>query len=416
MKKQKLMHKHYTSLHLASLFKPLSIVTLAVLFNINLLYAQWYPVNTLPKGSYTTLGVQGNTLLATTGNNLIYKSINGGRNWRSVKVTPDPINIFSMKIVDSIIFIGTSQHSVFISKDSGETWIHSGGIHMDVGRFEKHGDVVYASTIGEGVFVYNPKTNSWQPFNNTIHAYNVDAMLSTPQSLLIAGGGNGEYGRYNFTTHHWENGFFLSKIAAGLHISDFTKNGNTLFAVGGNRVFRSDNDGINWYNDTVGTRKGVDRRIYFGKTNCYLITNTLYNETIIHIRDEDAPSGTPWVKVETNLPLAYTYDAFEYDNTLFLARSDGLYSNKLFSGIQPINTPLESISIYPNPSKGENITIKGNATIYRITIMNSLGDVVQTTSVADDHIVLPGNLNKGIYFLTIEFENNQTSVKKIIVN
>lgn len=416
MKKQKLLQKHDSNLHLVGLFKPLTIVTLAVLLNMSLLRAQWYPVGGLPQVGFTAMGVQGNTLLATTSSNLFFKSTNGGRNWRSVTITQDPITAYALKIIDSVIFIGTSQHSVFMSTDSGETWIHSPGISMDISGFEKHGGAVYASTIGEGVFVYNPKTNTWQPFNNSIHAYNADAILSTTQSLLIAGGGNGEYGRYHFTNQQWERGFFLSNIAAGLHISAMAKNDNTLFAVNGNRVLRSENDGITWHNDSVGTRKGVDRHLYFGSTQSFLITNTLYNETFIHTRGKDDSTGTRWATDGTSLPGGYTYGAFEYDNTVFLVRSNGLYANTLFSGIHSINTPPESVSIYPNPSQGENITIQSNSVINRITIMNALGEVVLQTNTAENRFELPGNLSKGVYFLTIQFENNETAVKKIVVN
>ncbi|MES2558626.1 MAG: T9SS type A sorting domain-containing protein [Bacteroidota bacterium] len=398
-------------------FLPSFCLTLLwVLFSLRPAYAQWSRLGSLPSGQVVALGNHGNTLFVATNTNLIYASNNGGNKWNALTVSPNNIVINSMKIIDSLIFVGTADHGIFVGLGMGEKWTQTGTGLRDVCSFQKHAGHIYASSLGDGVFVYQPNDNNWLPFNNSIHAYNVDALASTPHSLLAAGGANGDYSRYNFTTQQWAAEFYTT-IAPGLVINKLISTQNLLFAVGGNRVFRSDNDGASWQHDTAGTRRGIDRLIYAAESDCYLITNTVPNGFWTHKRNKQEPVETPWVASGTYVPDVYAYDIIEHNSILYLATSDGLYVNGLSSGIAPLRPATETISVFPNPSSGDDLTIRSSASMSGITVMNALGQVLNTLDVAQqEELVWRPRLNPGIYFLNIRFHNNTTAVHKVIIN
>jgi gingipain K len=71
-----------------------------------------------------------------------------------------------------------------------------------------------------------------------------------------------------------------------------------------------------------------------------------------------------------------------------------------------------NISVYPNPAS-DVLTINTNNN-FKYQLVNSLGQVVRSGNATNKAIVRVGDLNKGIYFLTIN-AGNQVSVQKVVV-
>ena len=71
-----------------------------------------------------------------------------------------------------------------------------------------------------------------------------------------------------------------------------------------------------------------------------------------------------------------------------------------------------NISVYPNPAN-DVLTINTNDN-FKYQLVNSLGQVVRSGSATNKAIVRVGDLNRGIYFLTIN-AGNQVSVQKVVV-
>src|SRR5436853_3154552 len=166
-------------------------------------------------------------------------------------------------------------------------------------------------------------------------------------------------------------------LAPGLQIQRFINNSDTLFAVNGSRIIRSENNGLSWVNDKVGSHIGYSRIIYSGITKHYTITNVLNGGTWIQHRDKFSVTGASWAGDEEFFPGGYSYDILEFQDKLFLARADGLYVKRILSGVEDINDDNNSsVNIYPNPSAASAINISSNIQVNTFAIITAVGQIV----------------------------------------
>ena len=271
-------------------------------------------------------------------------------------VSSENISIITLDVIDGIIYVGTSSNGIFYSSDSGLTWKNGGIDLIDVSSIKKKGNDIYAATLGQGVFIFNQDNGKWSTFNNSLPTYsvNVFTMLATPGSLFIGAGANGTYYRYNFNNSQWDEEFYYGFLRPGLIINRLLIVSNTIFAVNGYKIIRSDDDGLNWTDDKTGSHDGTSRNIYSDADNIYTITNMLNGGTWIQGRNKSASTGSDWAPTEEFLPYGFSYDILEYNNKLFLARADGLYVK---DGILGTDNPLpdkSDVKLFPNPSDGKS--------------------------------------------------------------
>ena len=143
-------------------------------------------------------------------------------------------------------------------------------------------------------------------------------------------------------------------------------------------------------------------------------------------------------KKDSSLPVFMTYKAvyakntglieekiisFEYGNKLnlqgYIKNGDTtgtVSSDRLLLSIAPINNNLQSqIIIFPNPSKGIIHVLftneLSNPLIYSVS--NNQGLQLQSNNLTSNDIDL-SNLDKGVYFLTINDENNYSTTKIVL--
>jgi hypothetical protein len=76
-----------------------------------------------------------------------------------------------------------------------------------------------------------------------------------------------------------------------------------------------------------------------------------------------------------------------------------------------------SVSIYPNPTNSNEIEIYTLETITKISLINSIGQIVKEIAqpIFKQNTFKLNNLQQGFYFLQITAENGSLT-KKIIVN
>ena len=103
-------------------------------------------------------------------------------------------------------------------------------------------------------------------------------------------------------------------------------------------------------------------------------------------------------------------DLISTNSIYYLIEYDNLLSNQ--------NLALKSkVSVYPNPFQNFiNIENKNSAAIDKITIFNLLSQKVRTIypdEIIDNEINV-SNLDKGIYFLNLQFENGESVSQKIV--
>ena len=80
----------------------------------------------------------------------------------------------------------------------------------------------------------------------------------------------------------------------------------------------------------------------------------------------------------------------------------------------------ELISVYPNPAnKFVNIQLKSSEQINSIVLYNILGKLIYKENKPNNSEAIKidiSNFGKGIYFLKVNFTNNKTISKKLILN
>ena len=76
----------------------------------------------------------------------------------------------------------------------------------------------------------------------------------------------------------------------------------------------------------------------------------------------------------------------------------------------------EKVSVYPNPSNGEQVTINNILPNSELVIQNALGQVVLSRNVGSSKLSISNlALRRGVYFIRLEREGNQYATRKLIV-
>src|SRR6476620_9555737 len=102
------------------------ILVLAMTFASNILFAQWTRVQNIPAQNIRALGVIGDTLIAISDSNYIYRSHDDGASWDSAAVSTGFITMISLAVIEDTIYIGTTSNGVYSSSDGGSSWVHTG--------------------------------------------------------------------------------------------------------------------------------------------------------------------------------------------------------------------------------------------------------------------------------------------------
>lgn len=405
------------------------IITIMLLCG-NQIFAQWIKVNSIPSNDIVALKVNQNTIYAASGLNEIYKSSDNGITWSTLTVSSSPIDITSLIFYNNKIYAGTFRFGVFSSPDNGNTWENSDPNLMFISDFVDKDNVLYASTLGNGVAVLDSNTNEWAFINDSLPTYsvNVQSIIGSQNFLMVAAGANGTFYKYNFSNNIWNEGFYYGFLRPGLLIDNLINNADTIFAVNGNRIIKSSDAGESWIDDEIGTHNGFYRNIYAGSNSHFLLTNLPTGGTWIQKRDKYANSGASWETDEEFFPGGFTYDIIECDNKLFLGRDDGLYVKGIVAGIKDNrkNTEIpKEYSLaqnYPNPfnpSTKINFQLPGSIMV-TLKIYDVLGNQIAT--VINDvrpagkySVIFDANaLSSGIYFYQLT-AGNFVQTKKMVV-
>ncbi|MFY7735070.1 MAG: YCF48-related protein [Bacteroidia bacterium] len=395
-----------------------SSISVVLWLSIKISFAQWTLVNSIPNKDIIALKTNQDAIYAATLNNIIYKSLDGGSTWTTITVSNNPIEIQSIEFIDNKIFIGTVSNGIFQSNDNGLSFKNTISNTLPITGFASKGNKVYAATLGNGVYIFDSLLNTWIPFNNSMPlnvAGSVNKIASANNYLFIASGGNGVFHKYNFTVDKWEEGYYLGSLSPGFQITDLINSSDTLTVVNGNNVFKTINAGISWAKDNTGTRLGVDRIIYSGSTNDYLVTNNLEKGSWIQKRNRLALIGESWAIDEEYVPNLYTYDMLEHKGKLFLATETGLYQKNLVLNNKELKKLNHTIQIYPNPSNGKVIDVISEFIIGSYTITNSFGQNIYSEEINKTKFNIEKDLTPGIYYINLYLINGNHIVKKITI-
>lgn len=381
--------------------------------------AQWTRVNSLPARAFNNIVAYGDTIYAVTDSSLFYRSTDAGTSWTTHTVSANPIIINAFALLNNKIYIGTTVHGIFYSDNNGQSWSNMGSSPLSVTGITKKGNDLFAATFGYGVYKLNQGNNTWEAHNNALppNAVNVNAIFTTPNSLLIAAGINGSFFRYNSINNNWNETYYDSLLPVGFMINQLAGFANTLLAANASHILRSDDDGYNWVKDTTGLRPGYSRSVYFGENSVYSLSNVIAGGpgAWIQYRNKTAPAGSNWRINEDFISGVTGYDMIEFNNKIFVATTGGLFAKDL--NTTNVNHFSETeTTIFPNPYNGKSLTISAKTQFTQLHLLNAQGQIVHNQAINEMEFTLQTNLPKGIYFIVLQNDNGLKTVKKIAVN
>lgn len=322
--------------------------------------------------------------------------------------------IWSMIRENGSLF-AASEKGLFASADAGKNWNLAGLEGKDVRTLKAANGKLFAGTWGSGVFVSNNQGQTWEEINSELSCLEVQSLAVDSKGNLYAGtfgGGvlkydDGKWNKLNVGYNHiWSLGITSSdKIYAG------TYGGNVYYSA----------DGERW--ETL--KDGLRTRYVYAVTvdasdNVYLNTCNggvygLYSQNNEWFSTGMAGEGVTSIAAGSS-------------STLYL----GTRSGKLFKSVKELTEVEENTETvptefslaqnYPNPFNPStmiqfSVPAAGN---YRITVYNSLGQLVETLAdnnfEAGVHTIQfnAGKLSSGIYIYRLTGGNVNISKKMML--
>lgn len=388
------------------------------LLSYHITTAQWSVVTKLPLTEFVSLASKDSLLFAATLSNILYKSTNFGEDWTQIEVGGNNVVLEKIEIIDDILFIGTKNAGIFQSNDYGVTIEKTLSSSLPITDFVKRGNQYFASSLGNGVYVFTVQNRSWEEyFTQSIPlnvAGSVTNILSTKDYLFIASGGNGVFHRFSTIDNQWKAGYYYGNLAPGLQITDAINLNDTILVVNGNRVIVSTNDGQTWQDDKLGTFNGVDRLIYQGNTDIYLVTSDFQQGTWIQKRQISSPIGNDWSSDDEYLPNFYCFDMVQYNNKLYLASENGVFFKSTSTSVSEIEEYKPSLQIHYQPI-ANLISVQSSKEIASVTLFNVLGQIVHQEQCNCTLLQINSSLPNGVYVVTVKLLDGKTLYQTILV-
>lgn len=389
-----------------------------LLFSVQISVAQWTKIANLPSTEFSSLASKDSVLYVATLSNILYKSTNFGEDWEPIEIEGNNVVIEKIEIIDSILYVGTKNSGIFQSKDEGVSFVKSLDIDYPITDFVKRGNSHFASTLGRGVFRYSTKFNGFVDFYNITIPMNIAGsvtnILSIKDYLFIASGGNGMFHRFSTIYNVWREGYYYGNLAPGLQITDAINLNDTIIVVNGNRVIISSNDGQTWQDDKLGTMNGVDRLIYQGNKDIYLVTSDLQQGTWIQKREKYSPIGTNWSSDDEYIPNFYCFDMIEYNNKIYLASENGVYYKSTTTTVSEQGEYKPILQIHYQP-KSNLLTVHSSKEIASVTLYNILGQIIHQEKSNSSMMQINSPLPNGVYGISIELIDGKSLYQTIIV-
>lgn len=203
-------------------------------------------------------GFTGNTISSIISNNeylfagsyygSVFRSSDNGLNWTSINIgtTNYDVRLLSK---DNLIFCakkGYDNNNMFRSSDLGNNWeLINSGLPNYILNLARSGDNILAGT-SSGIYFTSNNGENWVPKNNGLPSQrSVNSIYSTGNYLFAS---VGNIYRSSNNGDNWE----LKNSGIQGPITDFSDNGNFIFALGLNGMFRSNDNGENWTSQNQG--------------------------------------------------------------------------------------------------------------------------------------------------------------------
>ena len=289
----------------------------------------WRRVSGVPASFMETMLVAGDTL-TVGGQGRVYQTTGSGR-WTASAPVPDGYEIATLLRADGRLFAGTYRGGVVEAVDDGTGWREwNEGLRGDAAKTVpamavRDGSLI-VGTDGASLFrrsLTDPGA-TWQPFRTGIPStisWNTSALVRVGDRLVAGAGANGLVYLNGRDEEPWRGVSYDPTLGTFLQMHDLFDTGTSLLGGGTYRLYRSTDAGETWrpYDLNVGPIGSVR----FARDGGTLVALAAKPTGLYLFASGD--DGRTWRRV-ADQPGVQAFDVAVYDDRLYVARTDGLWS------------------------------------------------------------------------------------------
>ena len=258
----------------------------------------------------------------------VYKSSNNGDYWYPSNGDSAYWDIYSVAILDSLLFAGSAEHGVFRSTDKGITWdtvniglpYNSPNHYIRINKLYVDGKNIYAGTNQWGIYFSSDHGDTWLPDtqgleDNSNGYFFPIYSISRIGNYLYAGTQDGGIFRQANPGDSW------TQVNAGLpqypYVISIISNGDKIFAATFNGLYYSSKDNIEWSPAFTEFTGNVDIRVIGSVGNKLYVkaSSDYYNGTITRIF-YSTNTGNTWL-LDSVLNKTYIYGLKSFGDSLY---------------------------------------------------------------------------------------------------
>jgi photosystem II stability/assembly factor-like uncharacterized protein len=252
-------------------------------------FPQWTRTNGPEGVAISSLTTIEGTIYAGTKVNGIYISTDDGINWTARNTGIETLDVRSIVSKPGYIFAGTFGGGVYRSTDGGQSWIApSNGENLAVISMVIDDNYIFAGTVSNGVWRSSDNGATWEQNISVFLGYG--AMCKSGNKVIVSSS--------NYTlesTDHGENWSYITQLD-GAEIFCYYTEGNTIYAGGRNKIYKSTDTGNNFTT--------INLNFPFSIVNIYSITaigSTLFAATSYDGVYESTNGGLNWSSANTGM-------------------------------------------------------------------------------------------------------------------
>ena len=340
----------------------LLIITLLAFIGLDA-NAQWQQTSTPPGGSIWSIAVIGTNIFVGTTNDGVYYSPDEGATWVQRNGSSPITEVLSLVANGSDLYAGTKggfmsgTSGIYKSTDYGLTWSDVTPSGIQSGTYFSalviNGSDIFAGCGGLGnVPIYKSPLSginaaSWTPYNTGFSNSLIRSLASSGANILAGTYGDGVW-ISAANNANWSSTSGMSTNADYIH--SLSVSGSNVFAgnISGATpvLYRSTDNGLTWTpsSTSVFAGKPVYAIIHDG--------NTIYAGTELAGVMLSTDNGATWTAYNNGLITigSLSIRCFGIIGNKLLAGTDyGVWKSDISTGIMEADEPL-GVSIYPNPA------------------------------------------------------------------
>ena len=272
------------------------------------------------------------------------------------------------------------------------------------------GGLIFAGSLGNGVYVSADNGATWTPTNNGLLSANISSLVSEGSNLYAGTFGDGVF----LSTDDGANWNAVNTNLPEPTVYSLTAIGNEVYAGTNAGVYMTNDAGVNWTLMDNGLSSMV-LSVSNDGTNLFACPNG----GGVFISTDYGASWTEFNNGLENNP--YVYGALNISGMLYIGTGGAGIWSRPFSELTNISVANydKSLQIFPNPTSGKiNFTLENNSSIEKVVLSDISGKVLlelKPQIFSGRIFEIDGTkFSKGIYFLNV-YSTNRIDSRKVII-